>query len=115
MGFIYRISSAVGKVDYYGSTSRDIFTRFDEHKEGYSIWDAHQSLTIYSDGQMTRSKGKFVTSYKVLKYSDAKVEMVEDCPTVDLIEREKHYIRANPCVNMVYKDPRHYHGYNRPA
>jgi hypothetical protein len=114
MGFIYCISSARGGIAYYGSTSRDIYIRFDEHKEGYDMWKASQSLTLYSDGQMTRQKPKFITSYKVLKWGDAKVEMVEDCPTVDLIEREKHHIRSNPCVNMIFKDPRHYHGYHRP-
>ena len=114
MGFIYCITSARSGLRYYGSTSREIITRFHEHLENYDTWNASQSFTLYSNGEMKIAKPTFITSYKVIKHGDAQIEMVEECATLDLIEREKHHIRSNPCVNMVFKDPRHYHGYNRP-
>ena len=114
MGFIYCISSARSGLRYYGSTSRDIITRYNEHLERYDIWKASQSFTLYSNGEMKIAKPAFISSYKVIKHGDARVEMVEECATLDLIEREKHHIRSNNCVNIEFKDYRHYHGYNRP-
>jgi hypothetical protein len=87
---IYRICSNETEYIYIGSTTQDIQVRFNEHK---SCFNRH-------------SQGKqvpYCSSFKILQYSTARVELVEEFPC-EIIEqlrvREGFWIQSSTtCVN----------------
>ena len=77
---IYKITCETGKI-YYGSTSRELRIRLNEHKR-------HNKNTCKD-------------------FINPKIELLETCEKEKQNERERHYIKNFECVN--YKQPgRHY-------
>ena len=64
IGRIYRILSSESDGVYVGSTIEQLKTRFSKHKHSYKR---------YLDG-----RGKFCTSYEIVKFTDAKIELVHE-------------------------------------
>jgi hypothetical protein len=98
-GYIYRISSASTDKVYVGSTQRSIISRFNQHKYKYKFWQ--------------QSGSSFMSSFEVVKFDDAQVELVEEiiCDDVkELFRREGQVIQETVnCVNRYipgtnYKD-----------
>jgi hypothetical protein len=86
-GKIYRITG--GGMTYYGSTTRELKARFNEHRTKFSAYK--------------KGKGNFVSSFKVLEHDDAKIELVEDVlynKKYELALREKFFISNYDCVNI---------------
>ena len=88
-GKIYAIRSYQTEEFYIGSTCDKLSKRFYNHKAKFK--------------QFQNGKGNCVTSFKMLEYPDARMELLENCPCNDkneLTRREGELIRANPnCVN----------------
>ncbi len=83
-GKIYKIwSPSHPELVYYGSTIQALSRRMAEHRSAIN-------------------KCAYVSSSLVLKYDDAKIELVEDYPCERkelLLAREGYFIRENVCVN----------------
>lgn len=79
-GKIYQLSA--GRKKYIGSTTQRLLsTRLAEHKSHYKQWVAG-------------TKG-YCASFDVVKYSDVKIELLEDYPCrtkKSLREREKYWL-----------------------
>lgn len=83
-GKIYMIESLEGNCRYYGSSITTLARRLAEHRS-----------------TIKRGK-KYITSKEVLKYSDARILLVESFPCnskMELEAKEATYIRNNDCVN----------------
>ena len=83
-GKIYKIYSYQTDDIYYGSTTQKLCKRMGSHKRNFKYCDMHTS------------------SKQILKYDDAKIELIELFPCnskEELLKREGHYIRSNKCVN----------------
>jgi len=92
-GKIYRIRSAHSELPYIGSTVDSLEERFDEHQRWYKKW-------INSGKQ--RTSGMYCSSAEILKYPDAKIELVENYPCNSKEElREYEGSFQNPGVNCV--------------
>ena len=81
-GKIYKLFSIKGDCVYYGSTTRNLNRRFNEHKSSH----LHN-----------RNKKK------VFLYDDVKIELVEQYPCnskAELLKRERYYIENNNCINL---------------
>jgi len=92
-GKIYRIRSAHSELPYIGSTVDSLEERFDEHQRWYKKW-------INSGKQ--RTAGMYCSSAEILKYPDAKIELVENYPCNSKEElREYEGSFQNPGVNCV--------------
>jgi hypothetical protein len=79
---IYCIKSSQTSEVYYGSTCKSLAKRFTVHKSDYKT---------------------NITSKKILQYTDAYIELVEEFPCnnkQELCIRERFYIENNPCVNL---------------
>jgi len=88
-GKIYKICSKQTDKIYVGSTTQTIEHRFFEHKTTYH--------------QYQKNKRNYLTSFEIIKFGDAYVELIENFPTDnknDLRTREKFYIENNNCVNQ---------------
>lgn len=73
---------------YYGSTATKLSKRLSGHKGKYK---GYMNNTYH-----------YVSSFEIIKYDDAYIELVETypCDTLDeLRKREGEIIRANKCVN----------------
>lgn len=84
-GKIYMIESLTGGVRYYGSTTQQLSKRMVTHRSGFK-------------------KQKNITSNEVLKFNDARILLVENCPCnsrEELEKKEGEYIRNNECVNKI--------------
>jgi hypothetical protein len=83
-GKIYSIRSFQTNIIYIGSTTQKLSTRMAEHRSRFK-------------------KNKFYcTSYEILKYDDAYIELLENCPCEnkeELYKREGELQRENSCVN----------------
>jgi hypothetical protein len=82
-GKIYMIESLEGDCKYYGSTIQSLALRLGKHRSEIKM-------------------GKNITSKEVLKYSDARILLVESFPCnnrMELESKEAEYIRHNDCVN----------------
>jgi hypothetical protein len=82
-GKIYMIESLEGDCKYYGSTVDTLSRRLAQHRTSIKV-------------------GKPISSQKVLKYSDARILLVELFPCnskMELEAKEAIYIRNNDCVN----------------
>ena len=87
-GFIYIIRSHQTDDVYYGSTTQMLCKRMASHRACYKLW---------LDG-----KYSCVSSFDILKYGDAYIELVEEVKyenKQELYAREGHHIRTNKCVN----------------
>jgi hypothetical protein len=88
-GKIYVIRSNQTDVVYVGSTVEKLCVRMAKHRANYKI---------YMDG-----KFNYVTSFKILEYEDAYIELVENYPCdskEQLLKREGQIIRETQnCVN----------------
>jgi len=83
-GKIYKIISPSEELLYYGSTIESLEVRFQGH------------LTKFKKGK------EYCTSFEILKFGDAFIELVENFPCnskKDLERREGFHIRNNDCVN----------------
>lgn len=91
-GNIYKITSSKTEKIYIGSTSKNIYTRKEQHDNDY---------LNYINGQSR----KYCSSYQILKYEDAKIFMLEEFENItkkDLIKKEQEYINNEKnSVNIV--------------
>jgi len=82
-GKIYKIESLEGKCMYIGSTCQKLCVRMAGHR-----------------ASMKKNRG--TTSKEVLKYTDAKIYLIENYPCdskEELLRKEGEYIRKLDCVN----------------
>lgn len=89
-GKIYAIRSYQTDDIYIGSTCQPLHKRFHDHIADYKCW----LKEIKSASNMT--------SFKIIKYEDAYIELIEKYPCNDkdeLRKREGKYIREMKCVN----------------
>jgi hypothetical protein len=88
LGKIYKIWSYQTDKIYVGSTCQRLSNRMSGHRRHYRR---------YQNG-----KYPFVTSFEILKFDDAKIELIElvnaTC-RAEILAREGHYIRTLDCVN----------------
>jgi hypothetical protein len=87
---IYKIWSISTDEIYIGSTTQTLSKRIGGHRTKYKS---------YQNG-----KYRYITSFKILEYGDAKIELIEkfECKCKDeLTAREGYYIRKMECVNKV--------------
>jgi hypothetical protein len=87
---IYKIYSYENDDVYYGSTVETLSQRMAHHKT---------HLKLYKEG-----KYGYLTSFKILELTSAKIELVENYPCnsrEELLQREGYYIRNNNCVNKI--------------
>jgi hypothetical protein len=86
---IYKIWSPTHPDDIYiGSTTQPLSKRIGSHRRHYK--------------QYQNGKRHYTSSYKILEYGDAKIELIENvnCNNKEqLVAREGHYIRTMDCVN----------------
>jgi hypothetical protein len=87
-GKIYCIRSFQTEKVYVGSTCEKLSKRMAHHRNAYKR---------YLNGKCNK-----VTSYDILKYDDAYIELIEYCPCdsrEELCKKEGEHIRKNECVN----------------
>lgn len=87
-GKIYSIRTHQTDEIYYGSTTQPLSYRFNDHKSNYKRYLKYET--------------NYVSSFEVLKYNDAYIELVENYPCENreqLSKREGEIIRSNECVN----------------
>jgi hypothetical protein len=90
---IYKLWSNQTDKIYIGCTTQPLAKRLGEHRRKYKL---------YQNG-----KYRYTTSFNILEYGDAKIELIEmlECKCKEeLTAREGHYIRALECVNKVIPD-----------
>ena len=83
-GKIYKITSVSTTDIYVGSTTTDLDLRMNQHKY-----------------QLKKNK-EYVSSFEILKYGDAKIELIVNFPCdskTELTREEGKYIRQLDCVN----------------
>lgn len=88
IGYVYVIRSHQTDDVYYGSTTQMLCKRMASHRACYKCW-------------LNETKN-YVSSYDILKYDDAYIELVEQVNfenKQELTAREGHHIRTNKCVN----------------
>lgn len=90
-GKIYKIWSPSHPDDIYiGSTTQPLSKRIGGHRKHYR--------------QYKEGKKNYMTSFKILEYGDARIELIEDCMCErgeQLTAREGHFIRSLDCVNKI--------------
>tara|TARA_R110000751_G_scaffold9655_1_gene35882 strand:- start:2623 stop:3108 length:486 start_codon:yes stop_codon:yes gene_type:complete len=87
-GKIYTIRSHQTEDIYIGSTCSPLHKRFYTHKANFKSWE--------------KTGNKYMTSFEIMKYDDAYIELLEDypCPSkTHLNRREGRFIRNMDCVN----------------
>jgi len=92
-GKIYKIYSYETDDVYYGSTVEPLSHRIASHRYKYKK---------HKEGKID-----YYSSYEILKYESAKIELVENYPCnskEELLQREGYYIRNNKCVNKYIPD-----------
>ena len=104
IGKIYKIYSQSFEKVYIGSTTKLLLERFLNHKRDYK--------------QYTKGKYHFVTSFHILQYDDANIELIEEVhfeDKTDLIRRERYHIENSDCVNkrVEGRTKKEYHEQNR--
>lgn len=86
---LYVIRSYKSNSVYYGSTVQKLSQRMGEHRKNYKD---------YVNG----TSKKYVSSYEILKYGDAYIELVKEvpCENVEQLKKlEGELILNNECVN----------------
>ena len=90
-GKIYKLVSDQTTDVYYGSTCKsNLYARFVGHKSDYKKWLKEEKSNM--------------TSFKLLKYDDCRIELVETYPCESreqLEKREGYYIKKYDCVNKI--------------
>ena len=89
-GYIYSIRSYQTELIYIGSTFGPLRQRLFQHK--------------YNFKQFNLQKFCYISSYEIIKYNDAYVELVETYENVNKMELrrfEGQHIRQNKCVNKL--------------
>jgi hypothetical protein len=97
-GYIYVIRSHQTDEIYYGSTKEELTHRLSSHKRGYKLY--------------LKTNKNMCSSYNLIKYDDAYIELVEQIEyekKMELNKKENEYIRQNKCVNKNGKDINKYH------
>jgi hypothetical protein len=87
---IYQVKSDHTDDVYIGSTTTKLSQRFSKHKNHYKRYLV--------------GKGRYITSFKILEYGDAYIELLEDYPcesNIELEHREAELIRELDCVNKI--------------
>ena len=87
-GQIYTLRSHQTDAVYIGSTCSALRHRLCEHKSKYKEWK--------------EGKYQYTSSFEIIKYDDAYIELLEDFPCdnkKELNRREGQLIRQNACVN----------------
>ena len=88
-GYIYSIRSYQTELIYIGSTFGTLRQRLFKHKQNFKNF----KLQKYG----------YTSSYEIVKYDDAFVELVKTCKNVNKMELQKfegEHIRKNKCVNL---------------
>ena len=88
VGRVYRIWSPDTNLVYIGSTRKTLEHRFSEHKRAMRKWQ--------------RGKTHYYSSYEILKYEDAQIELVQEDyfgDTLQLREMEKYWVEKSNAVN----------------
>lgn len=86
---VYRLFTEEGELEYIGSTSYPIQKRYSNHLNRYKLY--------------LQNKSTYMSSMKILCYTDAKIEELEavSCETkAELLARERFYIDTRDCVNI---------------
>jgi len=89
-GKIYSIRSHQTDDIYIGSTTQSLYERLRGHKKDFKYWK--------------KGDKNYSTSYEIVKYDDAYIELIEEHPCQNkdqLNKREGEYVRGNDCVNKV--------------
>ena len=87
-GKIYCLRSHQTDDVYIGSTVQPLYKRFFAHKRDFKSWQ--------------NEKFDYLTSFKIVKYEDAFIELIENYPcnnVEELRKREGEIIRGTNCVN----------------
>ena len=87
-GKIYTIRSHLTDEIYIGSTTQPLTKRLSKHKYDYKYWKA--------------GKRDYITSFKIIDFGDAYIELLEEYPCDSkmlLHKREGELIRETECVN----------------
>lgn len=85
---IYALKSYTTDEIYIGSTTQQLCRRLTGHKTDYK--------------RFLNNKKPYITSFKIVKYEDCYIELIEKCPCNDKEELHKiegKYIREMECVN----------------
>ncbi len=85
---IYKITCYENNLIYYGSTTRTLKQRLQNHKINYK--------------RFLKNKRNNVMSFDIVKYDSCKIELVENYPCQskkELSLRERYYIENNECCN----------------
>lgn len=90
---VYAIRSHQTDKFYIGSTRTPMYKRMSQHRRNYKQWCSDNTQ-------------KYVSSYEIVKYDDAYIELIEECPcenAAQLHKKEGEHIRLNHdmCVNIV--------------
>ena len=89
-GRIYSIRSYQTDLVYIGSTTQKLTRRFNKHKSSKKFYE--------------KGKSNYMTSYQLLDFDDAYIELIELCPCnlkEELHRREGEIIRGTECVNKI--------------
>ena len=87
-GKIYSIRSYQTDNIYIGSTTRPLSERMNEHRSKYK--------------KFLQGNFHYLTSFEILKYEDAYIELIQEIPCNNIMELNKYegnYIRHMDCVN----------------
>lgn len=87
---IYSIRSYQTDKIYIGSTCQSLSMRMGGHRKNFKAYN--------------NQKSNYVSSFEILKFDDAYIELIENYPCLtkdELHKREGEHIRANECVNKV--------------
>ena len=87
---IYKLVCNKTGLQYIGSTTSDLEKRLENHEKSYAKWK--------------QGKCRYITSFKVLRGGDYKIELVKECPCwckKELLEYKAFYTYITNCVNSV--------------
>lgn len=89
---VYAIRSYQTDQFYIGSTRSPMYKRLSKHRDSYKQWCNDNTLS-------------YTSSYEILQYDDAYIELIEECPcenAAQLCKKEGEYIRLHRdnCVNV---------------
>jgi len=90
-GFIYKIKNVINNKEYVGCTITTLKKRFEEH-----VWRCLK----------TDTNTKFCNSVRKYGVENFEIELLEECPTLNIYERERYYINEyntyNKGLNSTY-------------
>ena len=104
-GIIYKIISNSTPGIYIGSTTKELKTRFKVHKSCFES---------YLNG-----KGRYCSSFKVIRFNDSAIELLEECEINDLqeLKNREGYLQKTTmhCINknIAGRDAQQYYKDNK--